>query len=41
MSISPGGGKTAVGTCGRCGGPVTVPFVWHGVIPPVGPLRGR
>lgn len=23
-----------VGTCGLCGGPVTLPRVWHGVIPP-------
>ncbi len=24
-----------IGTCGSCGGPVVVPFVWHGVVPPV------
>lgn len=24
-----------LGTCGRCGGSVTVPTIWHGVIPPV------
>lgn len=23
-----------IGTCSLCGGPVTVPQVWHGVIPP-------
>lgn len=26
--------KTTIGTCGNCGGPVTVPSVWHGVIHP-------
>ena len=26
--------KSTVGTCGNCGGPVTVPTVWMGVIPP-------
>ena len=25
---------TVVGTCGRCGGPVTIPSVWGGIIPP-------
>lgn len=24
-----------VGTCGACGGRVSVPSVWHGVVPPV------
>lgn len=23
-----------IGTCSICGGPVTVPYVWHGVTPP-------
>lgn len=23
-----------IGTCGDCGGPVTVPKIWSGVIPP-------
>ena len=23
-----------LGTCSICGGPVTVPLVWHGVVPP-------
>lgn len=27
--------NTTIGTCGACGGPVTVPSVWMGVIPPV------
>lgn len=27
--------NTPVGTCGSCGGPVTVPSPWLGVIPPV------
>lgn len=26
--------KSTVGYCGSCGGDVTVPSVWHGVIPP-------
>lgn len=26
--------NVAVGTCGICGGPVTVPSPWLGVIPP-------
>lgn len=26
--------KEIVGTCGNCGGPVTVPVVWHGINPP-------
>lgn len=25
---------STVGTCSLCGGPVTVPTIWHGVIPP-------
>ena len=24
-----------IGTCSRCGGPVSVPNIWGGVIPPV------
>lgn len=24
-----------VGTCGKCGGIVTVPTIWHGIYPPV------
>lgn len=24
-----------LGTCSHCGGPVTVPYVWGGTIPPV------
>jgi len=28
-----------VGTCGNCGGPVTVPAVWHGTVPPVPTCR--
>jgi len=27
--------KTTVGTCGCCGGRVSVPMVWHGVVPPI------
>lgn len=27
--------KTTLGTCSCCGGPVTVPTIWHGVVPPV------
>ena len=27
-------GKRTVGTCGRCGGPVTVPLVFHSISPP-------
>lgn len=27
--------RTVLGTCSLCGGPVTVPTVWHGIIPPV------
>lgn len=23
-----------IGTCGICGGPVSTPAVWHGIIPP-------
>ena len=26
--------KIVLGTCSLCGGPVSVPAVWHGVIPP-------
>jgi len=26
--------KVVLGTCSLCGGPVSVPTVWHGVIPP-------
>ena len=26
---------STVGTCSRCGGPVMVPAVWLGVVPPV------
>ncbi len=29
-----------LGTCSRCGGPVTVPAVWNGTIPPT-PTCGR
>ena len=28
-------GEKIVGTCGNCGGPVTLPTVWWSVIPPV------
>jgi len=24
-----------IGTCSICGGPVTVPFAWYSVVPPV------
>jgi hypothetical protein len=27
--------KTVVGICSRCGGDVTLPTIWHGVVPPV------
>lgn len=27
--------EQTVGTCGACGGPVTLPIAWWGVIPPV------
>ena len=27
--------NTVIGTCGICGGPVEIPSVWHGIIPPV------
>jgi len=27
-------GHVVKGTCGKCGGPVVVPRVWHGVQPP-------
>ncbi len=23
-----------IGTCGKCGGPVQIPMVWYGIIPP-------
>jgi hypothetical protein len=26
--------RITVGTCSICGGPVTVPIMWHGIIPP-------
>jgi hypothetical protein len=26
--------KIVIGTCSVCGGPVSVPAVWHGIIPP-------
>lgn len=26
--------KITIGTCGACGGPVTIPTIWHGVTPP-------
>ena len=27
--------ESVIGTCGLCGGPVTIPTIWHGVnIPP-------
>lgn len=25
-----------IGSCGRCGGPVTMPMYWGGTVPPVG-----
>jgi hypothetical protein len=28
------GSKTTIGTCGLCAGPVSVPNVWMGIIPP-------
>ena len=28
-------GHTAIGSCSLCGGPVTIPSVWHCIIPPV------
>ncbi len=31
----PGYNARTIGTCSLCGGPVTVPAVWHGIIPPV------
>lgn len=31
--------KTVVGTCGICGGPVSVPGVWSGIIPPTPTCR--
>lgn len=27
-------GDVTVGTCGNCGGPVTMPGVWHCILPP-------
>lgn len=29
-----------IGTCSLCGGPVTVPELWAGVVPPVPKCRG-
>lgn len=26
---------TTVGTCGKCSGPVQIPTIWMGVVPPV------
>lgn len=26
--------KVVLGTCSLCGGPVSVPAVWHGIVPP-------
>ncbi len=31
---STAGATTTVGTCGNCGGPVRVPYVWYATIPP-------
>ena len=28
-------GHTVIGSCSLCGGPVTVPTVWHCILPPV------
>lgn len=28
-------GHTSIGSCSCCGGPVTVPSLWMGVVPPV------
>jgi len=27
--------STTIGTCSICGGRVSVPTIWHGIIPPV------
>lgn len=27
--------RTSIGVCSICGGPVTVPDMWHGIYPPV------
>lgn len=27
--------NTTIGTCSRCGGRVSVPTIWHGVVPPI------
>ena len=32
--------NTTVGTCGNCGGPVTVPSVWYGIYPPKPQCQG-
>lgn len=29
------GNRMVHGRCGICGGDVTTPFAWHGIIPPV------
>jgi hypothetical protein len=29
------GSKATIGTCGLCGGRVSVPTIWMGIIPPV------
>lgn len=29
-----------IGTCSLCGGPVSVPMVWHGVYPPTPTCTG-
>ena len=31
--------ETTIGTCSICSGPVTVPTIWHGVIPPTPTCR--
>lgn len=28
------GNKTTIGSCSLCGGPVSVPTIWHGIYPP-------
>ena len=32
--------EVVIGTCSLCGGPVTVPSAWGGILPPVGRCRG-
>jgi hypothetical protein len=27
--------RTTIGTCSNCGGPITIPTVWHGTVPPI------